>query len=187
MNNSCSSNGVCTCLPGFTGDLCDACSVGYYRNGSSNCLPCDCDSAGTVSGGLSQCNQTTGQCSCKENVQGRACDACIPGYTDLQGSNELGCSPCDCVLGNTESLTDGICDPVTSQCSCLTYATGLHCEVCQDGFYPNASSSGSCTLCGCNEEGSLNSTCSDDGQCYCNQASGRTCSVCGVGQYGFPK
>ena len=185
VNNSCSSNGVCTCLSGFTGDLCDSCSIGYY-NSSGTCLPCDCNPAGTVSEELNQCNGTNGQCSCKENVQGRVCDTCISGFTNLQGSNSVGCSPCNCVLGNTQSLVE--CDPVTSQCPCLSYATGLRCDVCQDGFYPNSSSSGACMPCGCSEEGSLNSTCSDNGQCYCNGfTSGRTCSACGVGQYGFPK
>lgn len=183
VNNSCSPNGVCSCLSRFTGDLCDRCDVGFF-NFSGGCLSCNCNNFGTLDGQSLLCNTTTGQCSCKLNVQGRSCDTCVTGFTDLQDSNQLGCSPCDCVLGNTNS-SGTLCHPVSSQCSCLSYATGLRCESCRDVFYPNVS--GTCIPCQCNGLGSINATCSNSGQCFCNMTSGRTCSTCALGQYGFPK
>lgn len=181
VNSSCSANGACYCLPGFTGDNCDRCATGYY-NYTAGCLSCGCNTAGTIDGALLQCNVSTGQCSCKTNVQGRACDTCISGFTNLQSTNTLGCSPCDCVLGNSDSA---ICHPVSSQCTCLSHASGLRCDMCQEGYY--AGSDGTCTSCQCNVMGSFNASCTASGQCYCNMTTGRTCDSCAVGQYGFPK
>jgi hypothetical protein len=36
-----------------------------------------CDALGSVS---STCNHTSGQCQCKENVEGRNCDLCLVSY-----------------------------------------------------------------------------------------------------------
>lgn len=47
---------------------------------------------------------TSGQCYCKQNVEGQACDRCRPGTFGLDGNNPLGCLSC-------------YCSGVTSDCS----------------------------------------------------------------------
>lgn len=37
-------------------------------------------------------NSTIGQCMCKANVMGRACDTCKNGYFNLTTDNEDGCN-----------------------------------------------------------------------------------------------
>lgn len=41
---------------------------------SFSILACDCFMFGITNNGT--CNQTTGQCECKQNVTGRQCDGC---------------------------------------------------------------------------------------------------------------
>lgn len=51
------------------------------------------------------CTQESGQCACKDNVEGRTCDHCTYGsyqYPD--------CQTCDCDISGT---TERICDQVT--------------------------------------------------------------------------
>lgn len=66
----------CICKPGYVGDLCEKCDVGYFGepdNVDGSCVECDCDPNGVVSSG---CERATGQCHCKEGVTGRRCDKC---------------------------------------------------------------------------------------------------------------
>lgn len=51
---------------------------------------CICSAEGTVNGG--QCEDSTGLCQCKANVEGPRCDRCKRGYYGLSASNPLGCS-----------------------------------------------------------------------------------------------
>ena len=41
------------------------------------CKPCDCDIGGAVN---DQCDQHTGQCTCRPHIIGRKCDEVTPGY-----------------------------------------------------------------------------------------------------------
>ena len=50
---------------------------------------CECDPDGAVPG--APCDPVTGQCVCKEHVQGERCDLCKPGFTGLTFSNPQGC------------------------------------------------------------------------------------------------
>ena len=51
----------------------------------------------SISGSLSLlCSDTSGQCQCKQNVEGRNCSQCIEGTYNLQQSNPSGCQPCFC-------------------------------------------------------------------------------------------
>ena len=52
------------------------------------CLGCGCDKYGTI-GASRQCESLGGQCDCKTNVIGRACDQCVSGTYNI--SNENGC------------------------------------------------------------------------------------------------
>ena len=55
-----------------------------------SCLPCQCNVAGSISSIV--CNPVTGECQCKDNVEGMNCDTCKSGFQLLQESNPFGCS-----------------------------------------------------------------------------------------------
>nr|XP_018899369.1 PREDICTED: laminin subunit alpha-1 [Bemisia tabaci] len=81
--------GSCECLPGFAGELCDRCAIGFHNY--PNCVPCSCDFRGSKES--SSCNK---HCDCKSNVMGAQCDECKPGFFGLSADNPDGCSPCYC-------------------------------------------------------------------------------------------
>ena len=69
--------GQCACLPNVIGRSCDRCTLGYFGFGQpSGCLPCNCDTIGSIS---SQCDDS-GQCTCLPGVTGENCDQCLQGY-----------------------------------------------------------------------------------------------------------
>ncbi len=78
------SGGVCLkCKHNTAGRHCHYCKEGYYRNDRKPithhkaCEPCNCHPVG-ASGKI--CNQTSGQCPCKDGVTGRECNRCAKGY-----------------------------------------------------------------------------------------------------------
>ena len=54
-------------------------------------LGCGCDVAGSQISANGSCNATTGQCSCKENVEGVKCNTCKATFFNLQTANPVGC------------------------------------------------------------------------------------------------
>ncbi|XP_050533128.1 netrin-1 [Daktulosphaira vitifoliae] len=78
------SGGVCLKCRHFTaGRYCHYCKEGYYRDPTKPithrkaCKACDCHPIG-ASG--KTCNQTSGQCPCKDGVTGITCNRCAKGY-----------------------------------------------------------------------------------------------------------
>jgi len=78
------SGGVCyKCRHNTSGRYCHYCKEGYYRNPDKPmthkkaCQPCNCHPVGS-SGKI--CNQTSGQCPCKDGVTGPECNRCAKGY-----------------------------------------------------------------------------------------------------------
>ncbi|XP_012252284.2 netrin-A-like isoform X1 [Athalia rosae] len=78
------SGGVCLqCRHSTAGRHCHYCREGYYRDPArpithrKACKPCDCHPIG-ASG--KTCNQSTGQCPCKDGVTGIMCNRCARGY-----------------------------------------------------------------------------------------------------------
>ncbi len=78
------SGGVCLkCRHNTAGRHCHYCKEGYFRNAKKPithhkaCEPCNCHPVG-ASGKI--CNQTSGQCPCKDGVTGRECNRCAKGY-----------------------------------------------------------------------------------------------------------
>lgn len=78
------SGGVCLKCRHFTaGRHCHYCREGYFRDAGKPithrkaCKPCDCHPIG-ASG--KTCNQTSGQCPCKDGVTGTTCNRCARGY-----------------------------------------------------------------------------------------------------------
>eukprot|EP00002_Diphylleia_rotans_P007883 TRINITY_DN1755_c0_g1_i13.p1 TRINITY_DN1755_c0_g1~~TRINITY_DN1755_c0_g1_i13.p1 ORF type:complete len:3322 (-),score=584.61 TRINITY_DN1755_c0_g1_i13:304-9891(-) len=73
------SSGMCLCQTGYSGESCEYCAHGYYKDPSSGkCLKgktCpDCGENG-------QCNAATGHCICEPLFQGPTCSECIDGHT----------------------------------------------------------------------------------------------------------
>lgn len=94
----CDSFGQCQCKTGVTGAKCDQCLPGYHSMDRNGCQLCSCDEKGSVLNeyGEASCDSATGQCICKEHVEGQRCNKCKRGYMSLQLTNEYGCYPCFC-------------------------------------------------------------------------------------------
>ncbi|XP_078105448.1 laminin subunit beta-3 [Sander vitreus] len=183
------SGGVCEgCMHHTTGPKCDQCAPGYQPNPRSRmdrpdaCIRCICSAEGTVNGG--RCDDSTGACQCKVNVEGPHCERCKRGYYDLSASNPLGCSKCSCSPDG--SLSD-VCDAMSGQCACRPHFHGRTCEVCSKGYWKPALTS-FCKPCGCDPTRSYSDTCDQvTGQCQCRPGfGGPTCSECPDNTYGDP-
>ena len=115
------------------GDQCNQCAENTYATftpSMAGCADCACNQYGSMG---SSCDSQSGQCSCRSNVQGRACDACIPFHFGLNSSQ--GCSSCNC---NPARSTSNACDVITGDCACITGAGGRTCGECLPGFMPSA-------------------------------------------------
>ena len=62
----------------------------------------------------------------------------------VNGNESIPCVPCEC---NGHSFD---CHPITGVCmNCSNNTVGNFCEECEDGFFGDASSGGSCQACMC--------------------------------------
>ncbi|XP_077987019.1 laminin subunit alpha-1-like [Glandiceps talaboti] len=193
--------GVCdNCQDNTMGDKCETCLSSFYKNPFSlpgvndtcddsevsfpcneSCITCNCSSTGTVPNTF--CDQTSGQCVCKPNVGGRACDTCMDTFWNL----EAGCQACSCYEAGSKD-TSNFCDKITGQCICKANTKGAECKECKSGSYNlQPSNPDGCTLCGCDIGGALDSICNPDasGQCNCrpNHITGRACNDADPGFY----
>ncbi|MGH0169298.1 UNVERIFIED_CONTAM: hypothetical protein FKN15_003237 [Acipenser sinensis] len=78
------SGGVCLgCRHNTAGRHCHYCKEGFTRDQTKPlthrkaCKPCSCHPVGALEKG---CNQTSGQCRCRDRVTGLTCNRCAPGY-----------------------------------------------------------------------------------------------------------
>ena len=138
-------------------------------------------------------------CNCKSGFFGSRCDdgcpACMQDNIEsCSESNTCECTSeyygdtcdkyCACYLTGTKN-----CDSSDGTCNCNTGYTGLNCNECDDGYYltMNSNSDIICTACGCNENGIMDNTCDDNGNCNCTSThSGSKCDSCVEGKYPFP-
>ncbi|XP_062285798.1 laminin subunit alpha-3-like isoform X1 [Scomber scombrus] len=143
----------CSCPPQYSGDSCEKCASGYYRDGSGpylgRCVPCDC------SGLAEECEDKTGKClNCQHNTAGDQCEHCKEGF--YGDASQRTCRVCPCPLSApTNSFAVG-CRQVNGdfQCICRTGYTGDRCERCASGFYGEPlTPGGSCRSCNCNGNG----------------------------------
>ncbi|XP_035013706.2 laminin subunit beta-4 isoform X1 [Hippoglossus stenolepis] len=173
------SGGVCdNCRHDRMGPHCEQCRPFLFQDPQRAmddphaCIPCDCDAAGAHGGGL--CEAQTGQCLCKENVEGRRCEHCKHGFFGLRQDDPAGCQVCRChALGSV-----GSCDQLTGSCECDSLASGPLCDRCLEGFWGLGNSAIRCSPCDCDVGGAQSIMCSpEDGQCSCLQNMiGRRCS-----------
>uniref|UniRef100_A0A8B9N1S4 Laminin subunit beta 4 n=1 Tax=Accipiter nisus TaxID=211598 RepID=A0A8B9N1S4_9AVES len=186
---------VCNCLEGYSGNRCDECPSGYYKNPGSpglDCAPCPCNNNIDVTDPES-CNRVTGECTkCLHNTHGANCQFCKPGYfgSALDQScqrctcNQAGVCPAVCPGGDAACL----CDPATGACPCLPNVVGVTCNQCASGYWDLASGKG-CQICDCDPKNSQSNLCNQlTGQCPCKLGySGRCCDECEENYFGNPQ
>ncbi|XP_071961218.1 laminin subunit beta-1-like [Antedon mediterranea] len=136
-------------------------------------IDCGCDSTGSTS---NICDSYGGQCDCKPNVMGRACNQCAPGTF---GFGPNGCTACEC---NAFGSQAAFCDS-TGKCPCMPNVCGRNCDTCCSGHYGFPD----CPACECNghatECEAIGGACTD---CQDNTA-GFNCERCLDGYYGNPR
>ncbi len=77
-----------------------------------SCSRCDCDPAGSLN---TTCNPNTGQCECKDFVEGTKCNMCVDGTSGLVASNPFGCSKGGCLEALTLSVCCHVCAEVKAE------------------------------------------------------------------------
>uniref|UniRef100_A0A8C1J3X3 Usherin n=1 Tax=Cyprinus carpio TaxID=7962 RepID=A0A8C1J3X3_CYPCA len=181
--------GQCRCKPHTEGRRCDMCRDGYHSLDSSNslgCVPCQCELRGTVNGS-DVCDKTTGQCMCKNNVEGLRCNQCSSHTYNLSSANTThGCQPCHCDHMGTVPAT--VCNPVSGQCVCLPTRYSQDCGTCKPGFFLSEAGFSECEVCECHSVGAVGQVCAaHSGQCVCAHPSltGRRCDQCQDLFFGF--
>ncbi|XP_026724146.1 laminin subunit beta-4 isoform X1 [Athene cunicularia] len=186
---------VCNCLEGYSGNRCDECPSGFYKNPGSpglDCVSCPCNNNIDVTDPES-CNRVTGECTkCLHNTHGANCQFCKPGYFGSALSqncqrcmcNPVGVGPAMCPVGDGACL----CDPATGACPCLPNVVGATCDQCASGYWDLASGKG-CQICDCDPKNSQSNQCDQlTGQCPCKLGySGRCCDECEENYFGSPQ
>ncbi|XP_032826191.1 netrin-1-like [Petromyzon marinus] len=113
------SGGVClNCRHNTAGRHCHYCKEGYYRDlgkpiaHRKACKPCDCHPVGAAG---KTCNQTTGQCPCKDGVTGVTCNRCAKGFQQSRSP----VAPCIRIPVVTSVHTDnGVGNPEKPSADC---------------------------------------------------------------------
>ncbi|XP_025268706.1 agrin isoform X5 [Camponotus floridanus] len=106
--------GQCECRPGVGGLKCDRCMPGYWglpkiSEGHQGCIPCGCSLFGSV---REDCEQMTGRCVCKPDIQGQKCTIC-------NDHNKI-LTPTGCYSADT-------IPPISTSCNELECYSGGHC------------------------------------------------------------
>uniref|UniRef100_A0A3Q3WGN0 Uncharacterized protein n=1 Tax=Mola mola TaxID=94237 RepID=A0A3Q3WGN0_MOLML len=134
--------GDCICPPRTLQPECIECEpLTFGCHPVVGCEVCNCSRPGVESPDVS-CDTLSGQCRCKNNIVGRQCDRCAPGFYGYPN-----CRPCDCNEAGTE---EEVCDSFTGQCLCKENVQGSRCDQCRVGtFYLDPTNPKGCTSCFC--------------------------------------
>ncbi|XP_070532358.1 laminin subunit beta-1-like [Ptychodera flava] len=135
------TRGMTDFFGGVAGLQCDVCQANYYGfDSGTGCTSCDCNTDGSES---LQCDNS-GDCLCKDTINGQKCSVCQEGYYDFSAD---GCKECECSaagsVGNTCGAVDGVC-------SCKINVIGDKCDTCTAQTYNlQASNPDGCQRCYC--------------------------------------
>ncbi|XP_061114000.1 laminin subunit alpha-5 isoform X1 [Conger conger] len=134
--------GECICPPRTLRPECVTCEPQTFGcHPLVGCEVCNCSRPGILSVDVS-CDTDSGQCRCKNNIIGRQCDRCAPGFYGYPN-----CRQCDCHEAGTES---DVCDAVSGQCLCKENVEGARCDQCRVGrFHLDPTNPKGCTSCFC--------------------------------------
>ncbi|KAM4737780.1 laminin subunit alpha-5 isoform 2-T2 [Anableps anableps] len=134
--------GDCICPPRTLRPECTQCEPQTFGcHPVVGCEVCNCSRPGIVSPDVS-CDTDSGQCRCRNNVVGRQCDRCAPGFYGYPN-----CRPCDCNEAGTE---EEVCDSLTGRCLCKENVQGSRCDQCRIGtFHLDPTNPKGCTSCFC--------------------------------------
>lgn len=134
--------GDCICPPRTLRPECTKCEPQTFGcHPVVGCEVCNCSRPGILTPETS-CDTLDGQCRCKNNVVGRQCDRCAPGFYGYPN-----CRPCDCNEAGTE---EEVCDSFTGQCLCKENVQGSRCDQCRVGtFHLDPTNPKGCTSCFC--------------------------------------
>ncbi|XP_053174071.1 laminin subunit alpha-5 [Scomber japonicus] len=134
--------GDCICPPRTVQPDCTQCEPQTFGcHPLVGCEVCNCSRPGITNPDVS-CDTQSGQCRCKNNIVGRQCDRCAPGFYGYPN-----CRPCDCNEAGTE---EEVCDSFTGQCLCKENVQGSRCDQCRVGtFHLDPTNPKGCTSCFC--------------------------------------
>ncbi|KAL5291286.1 epi-1 family protein [Megaselia abdita] len=136
------NTGECICPRHVTGEKCDKCepyTYGFHQ--IIGCEECNCNRMGVENGAM-QCDLNNGNCDCRQNIEGRACDQCSNGYYDFPN-----CQRCLC---NHAGSTYEVCDKSDGGCFCKKNVIGPECDTCKEGTYNlQESNPDGCNTCFC--------------------------------------
>ncbi|KAM7405319.1 hypothetical protein PAMP_012591 [Pampus punctatissimus] len=122
--------GDCICPPRTLRPDCTQCEPQTFGcHPVVGCEVCNCSLPGISSPDIN-CDTLSGQCRCKNNIVGRQCDRCAPGFYGYPN-----CRPCDCNEAGTEEEEN---------------VQGSRCDQCRVGtFHLDPTNPKGCTSCFC--------------------------------------
>ncbi|XP_072297637.1 laminin subunit alpha-3-like [Eucyclogobius newberryi] len=140
----------CSCPPEYSGDSCEKCAPGYFRDGSGlylgQCVRCKCNDLAT------ECEDKTGRClNCQYNTAGDRCERCKDGY--YGNPSQKTCTVCPCPFSVSTNSFAVLCQELSDgiKCLCKLGHAGERCERCSPGFYGDPMvPGGRCRPCNCN-------------------------------------
>uniref|UniRef100_A0A8C1MUB0 Laminin, alpha 5 n=1 Tax=Cyprinus carpio TaxID=7962 RepID=A0A8C1MUB0_CYPCA len=134
--------GECICPPRTLQPDCVTCEhQAFACHPLLGCEMCNCSRPGVASLEIG-CDTHNGQCRCRNNIVGRQCDRCAPGFYGYPN-----CRPCDCSEAGTEI---DVCDSITGRCLCKENVEGSRCDQCKLGtFHLDPTNTKGCTKCFC--------------------------------------
>ena len=186
------TNGKCHCKDNvdkgtYKDKQCDTCKMGFWnlaKENSKGCEDCQCNSMGSKD--ASKCNFASGQCECKENVEGLKCDRCKPGFWNLSADNSKGCQRCNC--SDKGSIDGSFCDEHSGKCQCKPNVEGDKCDRCKTNYWNLTANVNGCEECDCSTFGRKSNECdSESGTCQCHENyDGLQCYECASGYHRYP-
>lgn len=75
------------------------CRVSYFNFTENGCQFCHCNTYGAIDDG--RCDNVTGKCECRPNVEGNMCEKCVEGYFNITSGQ--GCQV-RCILHICENV-----------------------------------------------------------------------------------